>query len=198
LPDRVKEARQEIARAVDYAAAAGVEAVHVMASRTDGSPESEACFRDNLLHACDLAAVHSLNVLIKPINTRDVKGYHLSTTAHAEQIINDLARPELKIIYDCCHMQIMHGDLTRTLEKLLPNIGHIQIAAVPDRGEPDRGEIDYRWLLGHLSAYGYQGHIRAEYRPRSNTEVGLGWMTQIKVLWTTSPSTSSSRSLHGN
>ena len=181
LPARTDEARREIARAVDYAAAAGVEAVHVMAGRTDGGDEAEACFRANLTHACDLAAAHGIGVLIEPINTRDVAGYHLSTTAHAERIIDDLGRPELKIMFDCYHMQIMQGDLTRTIEHLLPKIGHIQIAAVPDRGEPDRGEVDYRWLLGQISALGYQGYIGAEYRPRAGTQAGLGWMAQIKA-----------------
>ena len=181
LPDRVDEARAEIARAVDYAAAAGVEAVHVMAGRTDGGPAAEECFRANLNYACDLAAVHGLCVLIEPINTRDVAGYHLSGTAHAERIVDDLARPELKIMFDCYHMQIMQGDLANTLEHLLPKIGHIQIAAVPDRGEPDCGEVDYGWLLPRLTELGYQGHIGAEYRPRAGTEAGLGWMARMRL-----------------
>lgn len=179
LPDRVDEARHEIARAVDYAAAAGVEAVHVMAGRTDGGPAADACFRENLTHACDLAAAHGIGILIEPINTRDVANYHLSGTAHAERIVDDLARPELKIMFDCYHMQIMQGDLAKTLERLLPKIGHIQIAAVPDRGEPDRGEVDYKWLMSHLSALGYQGFVGAEYQPRDNTEKGLSWMVHL-------------------
>jgi hydroxypyruvate isomerase len=77
-------------------------------------------------------------------------------------------------------MQIMQGDLTRSLEHLMPKIGHIQIAAVPDRGEPDRGEVDHKWLLGQISSLGYQGHIGAEYQPRAGTEAGLDWMAQIK------------------
>ncbi len=180
LPDRVDEARREIARAVEYAVAAGVEAVHVMAGRTDGGPAAEACFRANLNHACDLAAVHGLTILIEPINTRDVAGYHLSGTIHAERIIDELARPELKLMFDCYHMQIMQGDLAKTVEHLMPKIGHIQIAAVPDRGEPDRGEVDYRWLLAYLAVLGYQGFIGAEYQPRGKTEAGLGWIRQLK------------------
>ena len=180
LPDRVEEARAEIARAVDYAAAAGVEAVHVMAGRTDGGAAAEACFRENLNHACDLAAVHGIGILIEPINTRDVVRYHLSDTAHAERIIDELARPELKIMFDCYHMQIMQGDLAKTLEHLLPKIGHIQIAAVPDRGEPDRGEVDYKWLIPYLSALGYGGVVGAEYQPRDQTKTGLRWMAQLK------------------
>lgn len=181
LPDRVEEARAEIARTVHYAAAAGVEAVHVMAGRTDGGAAAETCFRENLTHACDLAAPHGIKILIEPINTRDVARYHLSGTAHAERIIDDLARPELKIMFDCYHMQIMQGDLAKTLDRLLPKIGHIQIAAVPDRGEPDCGEVDYKWLIAHLSALGYDGFIGAEYQPRDKTETGLNWMAHLKT-----------------
>lgn len=179
LPDRVPEARREIARAVDYAALAGVEAVHVMAGRTDGGAAAEDCFRSNLNHACDLAADHGINVLIEPINTRDVAGYHLSGTDHAERIIDALERPELKIMFDCYHMQIMQGDLAKTLERLMPKIGHIQIASVPDRAEPDRGEVDYRWLLAQIAALGYQGMIGAEYNPETTTPAGLGWMEHL-------------------
>jgi len=182
LPDRTQEARAQIARALDYAAAAGVEAVHVMAGRTDGGAQAEACFRGNLIHACDLAAAHGIGVLIEPINTRDVAGYHLSGTDHAVRILEDLARPELKIMFDCYHMQIMQGDLAETLTRLMPMIGHIQIAAVPDRMEPDHGELDYGWLMGHLAAAGYRGHVGAEYRPKGATSEGLGWMARFRDL----------------
>ena len=180
LPHRREEARNEITRAVDYAAAAGVEAVHVMAGRTEGDTASEDCFRENLNFACDLAAAQEIGILIEPINTRDVAGYHLSDTAHAERIIDALDRPELKIMFDCYHMQIMQGDLAMSLERLLPKIGHVQIAAVPDRGEPDCGEVDYGWLMRHLAALGYDGFVGAEYRPRISTEAGLGWMQHLK------------------
>jgi hydroxypyruvate isomerase len=180
LPDRVDEAHAQIARAVSYAAAAGVEAVHVMAGRTDGGRDAEACFRAALGHACDLAAAQGLGVLIEPINTRDVPGYHLSGTAHAERILDDLARSNLKIMFDCYHMQIMQGDLATTLGHLLPKVGHIQIAAVPDRAEPDHGEVAYDWLMRHLSAMGYPGFVGAEYRPAGTTRDGLGWMAQMR------------------
>lgn len=151
-----------------------------MAGRTNGDTASEDCFRDNLNHACDLAAARGIGVLIEPINTRDVAGYHLSGTLHAERIIYDLARPELKIMFDCYHMQIMQGDLAETLDHLMPIIGHIQIAAVPDRGEPDSGEVDYSWLMAHLAALGYQGYVGAEYHPKCTTEAGLGWMQRLR------------------
>lgn len=185
LPDRDAEARAEIERAVDYAVATRTGSVHVMAGRTDGSAKAEACFRDNLSFACDLADAQGLTILIEPINTRDVAGYHLSGTDHAERLLDALNRPNLKIMFDCYHMQIMQGDLSTTIQRLLPKIGHVQIAAVPDRGEPDRGEVDYAWLMSDLAGLGYTGFFGAEYRPRGATQDGLGWMTALREAGST-------------
>ncbi len=180
MPDRVDDARREIARAVDYAAAVGMDAVHVMAGRTDGGEAAETCFRDNLRHACEAASDRGMGILIEPINTRDVAGYHLSDTDHAERILDAVGHDALRIMFDCYHMQIMQGNLARSIERLLPKIGHIQIASVPDRGEPDAGEVDYRWLMGRLTDLGYDGHVGAEYKPRApggDTQAGLGWLS---------------------
>ncbi len=181
LPDRKHEARDAIARAVDYAAATTTKAVHVMAGRTDGGTNAEDCFRENLGYACELAVAHDLEVLIEPINTYDVPHYHLSVTDHAERILDDLGRSELKIMFDCYHVQIMQGNLATTLTRLLPKIGHVQIAAVPDRGEPDSGEVNYPWLISHLESLSYDGYIGAEYRPRAGTRDGLGWISQMRL-----------------
>ncbi|MDX5382649.1 MAG: TIM barrel protein [Rhodobacterales bacterium] len=181
LPGRMDEARAAISQAVDYAVATGTKAVHVMAGRTDGGAAAEDAFRANLAHACDLAAPHGITILIEPINTRDVQGYHLSRTDHAARIIAALNRPNLKLMFDCYHMQIMQGDLATHLRDLMPVIGHIQIAAVPDRGEPDQGEVDYRWLMRHLSGLEYTGFVGAEYRPRAGTDAGLGWLRDFSA-----------------
>ena len=183
LPGREEEARAGIARAVDYAAATGMRAIHVMAGRTDGGARAEGTFRANLAHACDLAGSRALSVYVEPINTRDVPGYHLSGTDHAERIIDALGRTELRLMFDCYHMGIMQGDLARSLERLLPVIGHVQIAAVPDRGEPDAGEVDYAWLMRHHEDLGYEGHVGAEYKPRApggSTEAGLAWLGDLR------------------
>lgn len=187
LPDRRNDARAEITRAVDYAAAAGINSVHVMAGRTDGGAQAEACFVDNLRFACDAAAAKSLGVLIEPINTRDVPGYHLSDTDHAERILDAVNYDSLRIMFDCYHMQIMQGDLAQSIERLLPKIGHIQIAAIPDRGEPDAGEIAYPWLMTRLAQLRYDGHIGAEYKPRADgdTQAGLGWLAAFRAALAT-------------
>ena len=184
LPDRKADAEREIGRAIDYATAIGMEAVHVMAGRTDGGAAAEACFRDNLRLACEMAERHGLRILIEPINTRDVANYHLSGTDHAERILDAIGHDALRIMFDCYHMQIMQGDLLKSMERLMPKIGHIQIAAVPDRGEPDAGEIAYPWLMARLAELGYDGHVGAEYKPRApdgDTDAGLGWLSAFRV-----------------
>lgn len=180
LPEREDEARAAIEQAIAYALATGTRAVHVMAGRTDGGDAAEATFRANLAHACDLAQPHGITILIEPINARDVQGYHLSRTDHALRIIRSLDKPNLKLMFDCYHMQIMQGDLAIHLRDLMPVIGHVQIAAVPDRGEPDQGEVDFRWLMRYLSSLGYEGHVGAEYRPRAGTVQGLGWLADFR------------------
>jgi hydroxypyruvate isomerase len=187
LIGREDDAGRAIAQALDYAVATGTRAVHVMAGRTDGGDAAEATFRANLAHACDLAAACGITILIEPINTRDVPGYHLSRPDHAVRIIEALARPNLKLMYDCYHMQIMQGDLARHLRDLMPLIGHIQIAAVPDRGEPDQGEVAYPFLMDHLQGLGYSGYVGAEYKPRNGTAQGLGWLAEFRKLSCSAP-----------
>lgn len=181
LTGREDEARAAIKQAVDYAVATGTKAIHVMAGRTDGGEAAEATFRANLAYACDMAAPHGITILIEPINTRDVPGYHLSRTDHAVRVIGALGKPNLKLMYDCYHMQIMQGDQATNLRELLPVIGHIQIAAVPDRGEPDQGEIDYLWLMQELGRLGYGAPVGAEYKPRAGTLAGLGWLKRFRA-----------------
>lgn len=180
LPGREEEARAAIRQAVDYAQAIGAGAVHVMAGCTDGGPEAEAAFRANLLYACDLVAPLGLTILIEPINTRDVPAYHLSSTAHAASVIAALRRDNLRMMFDCYHLQIMEGDLLRRFARYQPIIGHVQVAGVPDRGAPDQGEVDYRWLLPQFAALGWQRPFGAEYRPgEAGTEASLGWLTRF-------------------
>lgn len=174
------EARAVISQAIDYAVAIKSQAVHVMAGRTDGGSKADEVFRANLSFACDLAEQHGITVLIEPINLFDVPNYHLSSTAHAERIIDVLGKPNLKILFDCYHLQIMQGNLTRHLKDLIHLIGHIQIAAVPDRSEPDQGEINYPWIIDCVESLGYQGYVGAEYKPKSRTKEGLHWLGLFK------------------
>jgi 2-dehydrotetronate isomerase len=176
LPDRIPEARAAVVQAIDYAAATGTGAVHVMAGRTGGDSRAEAVFRDNLAFACDLAAPCGITVLIEPLNHRDVPGYHLVGADHALRIVDALARPNLRIMFDCYHQQITGGDLLMRFRALMPYLGHVQFAGVPDRAEPDRGEVDFGWLLAEMQAAGWTRPFGAEYRPAATTEAGLGWL----------------------
>ena len=180
LPGREAEAQAAIAQAVDYAAAIGAANVHVMAGKADG-PQAEATFRANLAQACDLAAPQGIGILIEPINTRDVPGYFLSTVDHAAGIIAALDRPNLKMMFDCYHLQIMGGDLLRRFQAHRAITGHVQFAGVPDRGDPARGEVDYGWLLPAMQAAGWDTPFGAEYRPEGRTEDGLDWLTRFRA-----------------
>lgn len=176
LPGREAEARAGIAQALEHAAATGTRAVHVMAGVTHGAAGGEATFRANLAHACDLAAPLGLTVLIEPLNPRDVPGYHLADLGHALRTVEAVGRPNLKIMFDCYHMQITGGDLLARFRAARGLIGHVQFAGVPDRSEPDQGEVDFRWLLSAMADDGWDRPFGAEYRPRADTAAGLGWL----------------------
>ena len=177
LPGREAEARAAIGQAVSYGAAIGAANVHVMAGKTDGGAAAETTYRDNLRYACDAAAAQGMSILIEPINHRDVPGYHLSLVEPGAALIEDLGRDNLKLMFDCYHTQIMQGDLTERLRRHMGVIGHIQIAAVPDRGEPDGGEVHFPNLIAAIRDMGFTAPIGAEYKPRgASTEEGLGWL----------------------
>lgn len=183
VPGRQAEARAGIDQAISYAANIGAQNVHVLAGKSDSSVAAEAVFRDNLAYASGQAAKQGLNILIEPLNLRDAPGYHLSTVEHAAGIIQDLGADNLRLMFDCYHVQIMQGDLIKRLEAHLPIIGHIQFAGVPDRGEPNRGEVNYAGVFKALSAMGYTAPIGAEYRPRDGRAAGdLGWLAEFQSI----------------
>lgn len=181
VPGRAAEARAAIEEAVDWAAALGARNVHVMAGAAQG-PAAEAVFLDNLAHACRLAGEAGLSILIEPLNPRDAPGYFLRTTDQAREIIAAVGRTELWLMFDCYHVQIVEGDLTRRFEALSDVVGHVQFAGVPDRGRPDRGEIAYDRLLPALVAAGWDGFFGAEYRPEGAPEDELGWLEAWRAL----------------
>ena len=173
---REDEARRHIDEAVDYAAAIGAGSVHVMAGRTDGNVAAETAYCEALAYAAAAAARHDMTILIEPINQRDVANYHLSTVEAGVATIKEVGLGNIKLMFDCYHIQIMQGDLIRRIEANLDFIGHIQIAAVPDSAEPDHGELAYKDILLALNAAGFDGFVGAEYRPAQSTDAGLGWL----------------------
>ncbi|NIJ15555.1 2-oxo-tetronate isomerase [Sphingobium vermicomposti] len=176
LPGRVEEFRAGVAKGLDYANALGCPRLHLMAGKASASTECRAVLLDNIAYAADLAAADNVEILIEPINTRvDIPGYFYGTTAEALSVIDGAGRANVRLQYDIYHMQIMEGDLARMIERLLPRIGHMQLADNPGRAEPGTGEINYPWLLSHIDALGYAGWIGCEYRPAGDTKAGLGW-----------------------
>jgi hydroxypyruvate isomerase len=113
--------------------------------------------------------------MIEPINTRDMPGYYLSRQAQAHDLLQQVGEPNLKVQMDFYHAQIMEGDLIHKLRRWQHNIGHVQIAGVPDRHEPDLGELNAAALFETLDQLGYDGWVGCEYRPRAGTLQGLGW-----------------------
>lgn len=176
LPGRQSEARAAVDEARAYARALGTANVHVMAGFTKGS-DAEAAFIDTLRYACD--SFGNGTILIEPLNHYDAPGYFLQTTTQAKAIIARVARPNLKIMFDCYHVQLMEGDVTHRLEKLQPLIGHIQVASVPDRGAPDHGELNYPHIWATLRRLGWSAPIGAEYKPGGDTDATLGWMSAV-------------------
>jgi len=170
-----------VAQALDYGAALGVRHIHVMAGAIDGFSEEEglATMRRNLGRAAAKAAPLGVTLVIEPINRVDRPTYLLSHSDRAVAIIDAVASPSLKMMFDFYHLQIMAGDVIRRFQRLMPKIGHVQFASVPDRAEPDHGELDYRWILGEIDRLQWSGFVGAEYQPRGRTEDGLKWLKQL-------------------
>lgn len=179
LPGREDEARAAIDEALHYAAQIGATKVHVMAGFAEG-PEARQVFMDNLQYACARALSRDQIILIEPLNRFDAPGYYLGTTQLAADIIAEVAAPNLRLMFDCYHVGRTEGDVISRLRALYPLIGHIQFASVPDRGAPDRGELDYRAVFTEIAALGWTLPLGAEYKPKGPTEDTLGWMRTLR------------------
>lgn len=177
IPGQEAEAESRLHEAYDYARRAGGSAIHLKCGSHDSADvRAHNVFVSHLREAGDMAADSGITILIEPLNHRDNPGYFLDSVEQAARVVKDVARPNVKLMFDIYHVQILDGDILKRLEALLPLIGHIQIAAVPSRAEPDEGELNYRAIFRAIDALGYGGWIGAEYRPRETTEAGLGWL----------------------
>lgn len=179
LPGRHVDFRDSVELALDYAAALGCRRLHVMAGVVPAGSSRSVCrqvYVTNLRHACMRAATHGVTLLIEPINPRDMPGYFLNRQDEAHAIVAEVGADNLQVQMDLYHAQIVEGDLATALRRYLAGIGHIQIAGVPERHEPDRGEINYPYLFDLLDTLGYRGWVGCEYRPQHGTRSGLGWL----------------------
>jgi len=176
-PDRVSEFQEGVERAIDYARTLGCRQINCLAGiATVSQNRARDAFIANLKYAALRLAAHGIKLLIEPINTFDMPGFFLSTSAQALDIMREANEPNLYLQYDVYHMQMMEGNLATTIKQNLGRIAHIQVADVPGRHEPGTGEINYPFLFQHLDSIGYQGWIGCEYKPLAKTEDGFGWL----------------------
>ncbi|MGJ4938800.1 hydroxypyruvate isomerase [Bradyrhizobium sp. SZCCHNRI1009] len=185
LPDRVDDFRDGVRRAIEYARALDCRQLNCLVgiAPDDADPrELNQVLVRNLRFAAIALKAQGIKLLIEPINTPDIPGFFLNRTAQALQLISDVESDNLFVQYDIYHMQIMEGDLARTMQKHLARIAHIQLADNPGRHEPGSGEINYPFLFRHLDAIGYSGWIGCEYKPRAGTVDGLGWLADYAVV----------------
>lgn len=180
LPGRRAGFRASVGQALEYAGATGARRLHVMSGiARRGESGAEAAYRDALRFACDEAGPMGIDILIEPINPRDMPGYFLDDFDYAADLIAELGLPNLKLQFDIYHRQIMRGDVIKGLEAMIAIIGHVQIASVPARNEPGTGELDDGRILRRLDELGYGGFVGCEYRPLAGTIEGLGWRTAM-------------------
>jgi hydroxypyruvate isomerase len=178
LPGREQRFRDDLERAIEYARAAGCKRLHCMAGVAPQGLERKVLHKtyvENLKYAAQRLEREGMQVLIEPLSARTVAGCFLTGSAQAAQALDDVAASNAFLQYDLFHMQIMEGNLAETLERLLPRIGHIQLADVPGRHEPGTGEINFDFLLRHIDRLGYSGWIGCEYNPLGDTLEGLKW-----------------------
>jgi len=176
MPGREADFKAAVDKARTYAAALDCKRVHAMAGVPGPNADPAACRRtyvENLKHAADLLGADGRSVMIEPINTRDVRGYFLNRQQDAHGVVADVDRDNVKVQMDFYHVQIVEGDLAMRARALMPGVGHIQIAGVPERHEPDVGEINYPYVFALLDELAYDGWVGCEYRPAGDTVEGL-------------------------
>jgi hydroxypyruvate isomerase len=175
LPGRDQEFRDGVEQAIAYAKAVNCPRLNCLAGLAPADRPHFALLVENVRYAARKLGAAGLSLTLEPINTRTVPGFFLSRSAQALDVLNAAGEGNAFLQYDFFHMQIMEGDLARTVERLLPRIGHIQLADVPDRHEPGTGEINFDFLLHRLDGLGYSGYVGCEYNPKGETLEGLKW-----------------------
>lgn len=190
-PGRTQEFQASIRKALEYAKVLGCSQVHVMAGLKPQGVAQEVLdqtYIENLKYAALEAAKVNVTILIEPINTRDMPGFYLNFQEQAHQLVEFIGLSNLKVQMDLYHCQIMEGDLSKKIERYLPSgrVGHLQIAGVPTRHEPNIGELNYPYLFDLIDKLGFEGYIGCEYKPLrggepNGTSIGLDWLTAYQA-----------------
>ncbi|MBY0611402.1 MAG: hydroxypyruvate isomerase [Beijerinckiaceae bacterium] len=182
LPDRVDEFQDGVDKAIVYAKTLGCGQLNCLVGVAPAGADHallERTLVSNLSFAAARLKAAGIKLLIEPINTIDIPGFYLNTTQQALDLITKTGSDNIFVQYDIYHMQIMEGDLARTIERNLKSIAHVQLADNPGRHEPGTGEINYPFLFSHLDRIGYRGWVGCEYKPATTTEAGLGWLKTV-------------------
>lgn len=176
LPARFADLTAGVDRALDYAEATGVKRMHMMAGIADRHDrDARASYRRAIDHAAPRLAEKGIDLLLEPINARNMPGYFLNSFDFAREIIAEAGLANLRLQFDIYHCQVIHGDVTMRLRNAFDDVGHVQIASIPSRNEPDGEELNYPFLFAELDRLGYAGFVGCEYNPRGKTLDGLGW-----------------------
>lgn len=181
VPGREAEFQASVDQSLAFCRDAGATAIHCMAGKVP--PEVRAPARstllDNLRRASDKAEAAGVTLLLEPLNPADAPGYFYSTAAEGADIVDVLGRPNVRLMFDCYHVGRSGADVIGEMERLMPAIGHVQVAAVPTRAEPDGGTLDYRPVLAAIDHLGYAGWTGCEYKPAGDTDAGLRWVEAL-------------------
>ena len=182
IPGRENEFRESVESTLIYARAIDCPIVHAMAGIVeDGLNNTRAvdAYLSNLAYASNVFGENGIGVVIEPLNTRAAPGYLISHQWEARNIIERVGHKNLGLQFDFYHVQIMEGDLAVRFKEFLPIIRHVQIAGVPERHEPDTGEVNFVYLFDMMDKLGYEGWVGCEYNPKSTTEAGLDWFQHV-------------------
>lgn len=185
LPDRTEEFRLGVDTAIEYAHVLGCKQVNCLSGIVPKNLSltiAEDTLVDNLKYAADKLAQQDINLVLEAINTQDMPGFCVSTTAQTMDIIERVGSDNLRSQYDIYHMQIMEGNIARTMTDYIRSIGHVQLADNPGRHEPGTGELNYEFLFQHIDSIGYQGWVGCEYVPANGTQAGLGWLKKYNLV----------------
>lgn len=183
VPGREADFAMLYDQALAYATGAGANAIHVMAGRVPEAERAEGgdVLVGNLRRAASQAEAKGLTILLEALNPHDMPGYFYSRIGEADRIIDRVGAPNVRLMFDAYHVGRVGDDVLTLLGTLRDRIGHVQIAGVPSRAEPDEGSLDYRAVFDRLDAIGYDGWVGCEYRPRVGTDEGLSWMKRLGV-----------------
>lgn len=189
-PGREAEFRDAFLMTLDWAVRSSASMIHVLpGQRLTGTAHEDkeqfGCFVSNLQWASDQARSHGKVLLLEAINGRDKPGYFYHTQEEAHAVLTACERSNVRLMFDVYHVGVAQGDVLKRLHRFMPSIGHVQIAGVPDRNEPDQGEICFRAVFEALRMLNYSGWIGCEYRPSDDIESGLKrWMQACGVTFT--------------